>query len=101
MSKYLHGERQKAAIIQAAIDLWHEAGAAAVTARGIGKRVGLSHAGVLFHFDGGITRLKWDVKCEAISRGDQKIIPQLITADDPAVAHFTPDQRRAWLGVAG
>lgn len=97
MSKYIHGERVKASLIQAAIDLWHEKGATGVTARGIGKRVGLSHAGVLFHFDGGITKLLWEVKCEAIARGDRQIIPQLITAGDPTVAHFTPEQRLAWL----
>ena len=52
MSKYMHGERSKAAIIQAALALWREKGERAVTARGIGKRVGLTHAGVLFHFGG-------------------------------------------------
>lgn len=99
MSKYIHGERQRAAIITAGIALWHEAGAAAVTARGIGKRVGLSHAGVLFHF-GGIAELLRDVKAEAITSGDRKIIPQLITSQDPAVAHFTDEQRREWLNAA-
>lgn len=100
MTKYIHGERQRAAIIKAGIALWHEAGVGAVTARGIGKRVNLSHAGVLFHF-GGIADLMRDVKAEAITSGDRVIIPQLITSADPAVAHFTDEQRRAWLGVAG
>lgn len=100
MSKYIHGERQKAAIIQAGIDLWHEGGAGAVTARAIGLKVGRSHAGVLFHFPAGVDDLKWQIKCEAISRGDAKIIPQLITAGDPVVAHFTTEQRTAWLNAA-
>lgn len=98
MGKYIHGERQIAKIVQAGIELWHEGGASAVTARGIGKRVGLSHAGVLFHFQG-IAGLRWEVKCAAIEAGDTKIIPQLITAQDDAVAHFTDEQRRQWLSV--
>lgn len=98
MTKYMHGERQKAKVIQAGIDLWHEGGESAVTARAIGVRVGRSHAGVLFHFQG-VDDLKWQVKCAAIERGDTRIIPQLITAGDPAVAHFTPEMRQQWLGV--
>lgn len=99
MGKYMHGERQKAAMIQAGIDLWHQGGASAVTARGIGKIVGKSHAGVLFHFDGGITALREQVKQAAISAGDKAVIQSLLVARDPAVAHFTDDQRRAWMNA--
>lgn len=95
----MHGERSKQTIIRTAIALWHEGGERAVSARAIGKRIALTHAGVLFHFDG-VAGLMLAVKNAAIEAGDVKIIPQLITAGDPAVAHFTDEQRRAWLNAA-
>lgn len=100
MTKYIHGERSKALIIQTGIALWHEGGVAAVTARGIGKRVGLSHAGVIYHF-GGVAELLREVKEEAIRSGDRKIIPQLITAGDPLVAGWSQADRQGWLAAAG
>ena len=99
MAKYIHGERQKAAMIQAGIDLWHQGGVSAVTARGIGKIVGKSHAGVLFHFPGGITALRQQVKQAGIEAGDRVIIQSLLVARDPMVAHFTDEQRRAWMNA--
>lgn len=98
MGKYIHGERQKAAMIQAGIDLWHQGGVSAVTARGIGKIVGKSHAGVLFHFKG-IEDLRQQVKAEGVTRGDAVIIQSLLVARDPIVAHFTDEQRRAWMNA--
>lgn len=95
---YMHGNQQKAAMIQAGIDLWHAHGSSGVTARGVGEKVGRSHAGVLYHFDS-VADLKWKVKCAAVERGDKIIIPQLITTNDPVVADWTDEQRRAWLGV--
>lgn len=96
---YMHGERSKAAIIQAGLALWRENGPSAVTARGIGKKVGLSHAGVIYHF-GGVGALLEAVKREAIATGDQQIIPHLIVANDPLVAGWTTEQRQAWLSAA-
>jgi AcrR family transcriptional regulator len=98
MGKYMHGERQKAAMIKAGIDLWHQGGAAAVTARGIGKIVGLSHAGVLFHF-AGIADLKRQVKLSAVAAGDTQIIQALLVAKDETVAHFDEAARRAWMAA--
>lgn len=95
----MHGERQRALIIRTGLELWHRSGATAVTARGIGKELGLSHAGVIYHFQG-IADLLKQVKEAAIVQGDTRIIPQLITSGDPAVAHFTDEQRRAWLSAA-
>lgn len=98
MAKYMHGERQKAAMIQAGIALWHEGGEAAVTARGIGKAVGKSHAGVLFHFEG-IADLRHQVKLAAITAGDKRIIQSLLVSGDPVVAHFDDAARRAWMAA--
>lgn len=96
---YMHGERSKAAIIQAGLALWRENGPSAVTARGIGKKVNLSHAGVIYHF-GGVGPLLDAVKREAIASGDRQIIPQLIVASDPLVADWSPELRQAWLSAA-
>lgn len=96
----MHGARSKAAIIKTAIALWHEGGERAVSARAIGKRVGLTHAGVIYHFEG-IKGLMHEVKAEAIASGDTRIIPSLIVAGDPLVAGWTQEQRQAWLSAAG
>lgn len=99
MSKYIHGERQRAAMIQAGIDLWHQGGEAAVTARAVGKIVGRSHAGVLFHFEG-VADLKHQVKSEGIARGDVRIIQSLLVANDPLVSGWTDEQRVAWMNAS-
>lgn len=97
---YMHGERSKAAIINAGLALWRESGQRAVSARGIGKRVGLSHAGVIYHFDS-VAGMLDAIKREAISIGDKHIIPHLIVAGDPLVAGWSPEDRQAWLGQVG
>lgn len=97
---YLQGDKSKVAIIRTGLELWRENGEKAVTARGIGKRVGLSHAGVIYHF-GGVGALLDAVKREAINQGDKQIIPQLIVSGDPLVAEWTQEQRQAWLAAAG
>lgn len=96
----MRGDQSRNEIIQAAIALWHEKGERGVSARAIGKVVGLTHAGVIYHFDG-IAGLMDAVKRQAIAAGDRKIIPQLIVAGDPLVAGWPVEDRQRWLGVAG
>lgn len=96
MNTTIQGDQSKAAIIRAAIDLWHERGQAAVSARAIGKRVGLTHAGVIYHF-GNVAGLLDAVKREAIADADGRIIRQLIACDDPLVAEWSAADRAAWL----
>ncbi len=96
----MHGERVKGTIIQTALALWREGGERAVSARAIGKKMGLTHAGVIYHFNG-IAGLMDAVKREAIASGDTKIIPQLIVAGDPLVAGWSAADRQTWLGLAG
>lgn len=99
MNKYMHGERQVSAIVQAGLDLWCAKGERAVTARAIARAVGLTHGGVLFHFNG-MEDLKQQVKHAAIATGNTKVICEMLVARDPAVAHFTQEQRSAWLNAA-
>ena len=99
MGRGMKGDASKTAIIRTALELWHEGGEKAVTARGIGKRVGLSHAGVIYHF-GSVGDMLDAVKREAIESGDKKIIPQLILNNDPLIAGMSQSDRGAWLAAA-
>lgn len=99
MSGYAQGDKSKVAIVRTALELWREGGERAVTARAVGKRVGLSHAGVIYHF--GSTGAMLDaVKRQAIEDGDGVVIAALILGNDPLVAEWDQPTRQAWL-VAG
>jgi len=95
----MHGDRSKSNIVRTAIALWHEGGERAVSARAIGKRIGLTHAGVIYHFDN-IANLMNAVKREAIESGDVHIIPALIVSGDPLVAHWSTADRQRWLAAS-
>lgn len=99
MAGNMQGDRSKATIIRTALDLWREGGEKAVTARGIAKRVGLSHAGVIYHF-GNTAGMMDAIKREAIESRDAQIISQLILAGDPLVAGWPQADRQAWLAAA-
>jgi len=96
MNSTMQGEQSKSAIISTALELWHEKGERGVSARAIGKRIGLTHAGVIYHF-GNIAGLMDAVKREAIGSGDGLVIRQLIAAADPLVAGWSQEDRLAWL----
>ena len=99
MTGYAQGDKSKVAIVRTALELWREGGERVVTARGIGKRVGLSHAGVIYHF--GSTGAMLDaVKRQAIEDGDGVVIAALILSNDPLVAQWSQTDRQAWLSAA-
>lgn len=97
-SNYMAGEKRKADILRAGVAIWRESGAEAVTARAIGNRLGISHAGVLYHHKTS-AKLKEAIAAHAVTTGDRVIIPQLITTKHPVVAHFDEATRIAWLNV--
>ncbi len=86
-----HGARIKGAILSAGLALWPH-----VTARAVGARVGLTHSAVLYHF-GTTDDLRAAVAAEAVRLGHAGIVPQLITANDPAAAGISPERRREYL----
>lgn len=91
-----HGERVRADILRTGLDLWREGGATALSARAIGRVLGLTHAGVLYHFEGhGVLRNA--IASYAVETGDETVIPQLIVAAHPAIAHLTVETRRHYL----
>lgn len=90
-----HGEKTKAAIVAKGLDLWR-LDPAKVSARKIGAELGMTHAGVLYHFPN-VTALKAAIAAEAVRLEDIGIIRQLIVAGNPAVAHLDGETRQAYL----
>lgn len=90
-----HGARIRDEILAAGLALWR-ADPGNVSARQIGRTIGLSHASVLYHFKG-VERLRAALAQEAMRIGDPVIVPMLITAKHPAAASLSEDQRRAYL----
>ena len=99
MTTRLHGEERKIAILQTGLELWKTQGAAAVTARGIGQKLGLTHAGVLYHH-GNSDNLKTAIAEYAVRVNDIIVVPQLITINHPAIAHLDQIRRQAFLSTA-
>lgn len=87
----VHGERTKAAILRAGLALWPN-----VSARGIGKTLGLTHPACLYHF-GTSAALRDAIAAEAVRVGNVGIIRQLIVAGHPAVAAMDAATRQAYM----
>lgn len=90
-----HGDRVKARILAAGLDLW-SFDAGAVTARRIGKRLGMTHGAVLYHF-AGIDALKHAIAVEAVRVKDAVIVPMLIASKHPAAADLSESERRRYM----
>lgn len=82
-------------MVTAGLTLWR-IDPALVTARGIGKSMGLSHVAVLYHW-GSMKALKDACAREAVTTGDRVIIPQLIVSRHPAVAGLDAASRQGYL----
>lgn len=90
-----HGERRKAQILDAGLQLWRE-DAGSVTARGIAKLLGLTHTAVLYHCKNS-DALKKSIADHAVAVGDPVVVPMLITARHAAVANMSDADRSAYL----
>ena len=90
-----HGQRVKASIITVGLCLWRE-GVSNVTARQIGKAVGLTHSAVLYHFDSA-DAMRSAIADEAVRRGDRHIVPQLIASRHPAIEGMAAAERQRYL----
>ena len=80
-------------ILKAGIKAWHES-PQSVTASNIGRMIGLTHAGVLYHFPKG---LKNAVAAHAVELRDKKIVPQLIVCKHPAIKSLTSAERLEFI----
>lgn len=90
-----HGERVRSDILRTGLDLWRN-DPASVSARAIGRVLGLTHAGVIYHFDN-IANLKQAIAEHAINERDTVVVPQLIAARHPAAFVLNADERAAYL----
>lgn len=95
MSGYMAGAQKREAIIQAGLDLWRD-DPASVSARRIGKVLGMSHAGILFHYKS-VDGLKNAIAERAVEMCDPVIIPKLIVAGHPAIADMPAAMRQVYL----
>lgn len=95
-----HGERMRAAMLDAGLALWRD-DPASVSARRIGKIVGLTHGGVLYHF-GTSAALRDAIAAHAVAARDPVVIPLLIASRHAAASSLTASQRAGYLAsVAG
>lgn len=86
---------RKAEILEIGLVLWRQ-DQQSVSARNIGKVIGITHAAVLYHWQS-IGNLKAAIADLAVVRGDAVVVPQLIVARHPAAASLSKDQRSAFL----
>lgn len=100
VNSYMHGQRRKAAILSEGLRLWREGGEANVSARKIGKTLGLTHSGVLYHFDNSAETMRREIASQAVALADVPIIRQLIVANHAAVAHMDGTMRATYLAGA-
>ena len=89
-------------IIKTGMDLWRSGGEAAVTARGIAAALGITHAGVLFHWKnkGGVAGLRAEIAQAAVALNDAGIIRRLIVDRHSAVTDMDQSIRQVWLSGA-
>lgn len=89
----------RAAVIQTGLSLWRDGSEADVTARGIGARIGVTHAGCIYHF-GNVAKMRDTIARAAVAQGDAVVIRKLIVSGHPAVADMAPAIRQVWLAGA-
>lgn len=87
----IRGDQVKAAILQTGLLMWPN-----VTARGVGERLGLTHAGVIYH-TGSSDGLRKAVAEYAVRIKDARVVPQLIVARHPAADQLSAADRAAFL----
>lgn len=90
-----HGERVRSDILRTGLDLWRQ-DPASVSARAIGRVLGLTHAGILYHHKG-TGALRDAIAAYAVQMRDPVVVPQLIVTGHPAAAALSAAERQAYL----
>lgn len=93
-AKKSHGEKVRNRIIAAGVTLWPN-----VSARAIAAKIGLTHSGILYHFEDANAMLD-AIAAHAVENGNSRVIAQLITSRHPAVASMSQRERRQHLAAA-
>ena len=87
------GDRTKSKILAAGLEMWLE-NPNSVSANGIGNRIGMKHASILYHFPYGV---KDAVAEHAVNVGNSRVIAQLIVSEHPAVKNLSASDRMKHL----
>ncbi len=82
-------------ILLTGVRLWREK-MQAPSVRGVAAALNLTHPAVLYYCKNA-AGLRKALADQAVKMGDMTLIPLLIVTNDPSVAHFTDEQRRAYL----
>ena len=80
------GEATKLLMLETGVKLWPN-----VTARAIGRKIGLTHSAVAYHFNDG--ELIDAVAAHAVETGNSKVIAQLIATNHKAVRKMTQSDK--------
>ena len=88
--KQTHGDKTREKILNAGVELWPD-----VTLSAVARKLDMTHAAISYHVP--FHLLKQKVAEHAVATGNSRVIVQLISEKDPAVAHLTPGERSAHL----
>jgi len=86
------GEATKLLMLETGIKLWPN-----VTARAIGRKIGLTHSAVAYHFNDG--ELVDAVAAHAVETGNSKVIAQLIATNHKAVRKMSQADKMKHLSA--
>ncbi len=95
MSKRNHGDKIKAAILDAGMRVWPD-----VSARRIGRELGLTHSAVLYHFDDSAS-LKEAIAVHAVEQKNSAIIVELIAQKHSSVVGLSDADRQRHMRAVG
>lgn len=92
-----HGDRRKAQILEAGLQLWRNE-QVAPTARSIAKALGMTHTTILYHFKD-TDNLKQALAGYAVQSRDSIIVPILIAGRNPATATLSEAEKSEFLSA--
>ncbi len=78
-----HGDKIKNAILDEGCKIWAD-DVSKLSARAIGKKVGLTHSAILYHF-GTFEKLKFAIAKHAVVNEVETVVRQLKAIDHPAL----------------
>jgi len=90
-----HGDRRKAQILEAGLELWRT-DAASVSARRIAKMLGMTHTAILYHWKTS-NALKAAIAEYAIMLRCPVVVPMLIVSKHPSIAALSLTDRVGYL----
>lgn len=95
MIKVKHGDEMKRLILETGVQLWQK-DPTRVTSRNIAGEIGITHAGIIYHFKG---NLRDAVAKYAVEIGNSHVIVQLLASRHKAVKKMSKEERARHLAV--